>query len=185
MVDCAACIVTSCGRSAALREPERQRLALRAHLAEHLDDHVVAAQWCNRAGLHGDDGLRALKAIRRWTARGDHPADRASAWMIAALTPARLIVFRGRHARATPPVAIRDVLASWPPAVLDLHSRRHQVESFFASTGSTHTARVRRATIRWQGEERPLELDLPDDQLTREFLAALEQAISDARASTA
>ena len=58
-----------------------------------IDEYVVSAAWCVRAGKFGDDGLRVVKAIRRWTAQGDHPADRAPAWNVFALTPQRVVVF--------------------------------------------------------------------------------------------
>lgn len=59
-----------------MEEHERQLEVLRAAIGEHLDEYVVSAAWCVRAGKFGD-GLRVFKALRRWTARRDHPADRA------------------------------------------------------------------------------------------------------------
>jgi len=165
-------------------EHERQREALRAALRLHLDEEPLTAQWFHRAGLSGDDGLRAFKAIRRWTARGEHPADRVAGWNVVALTPTQLVVFRGRPVRATPPVEIRDLVARWPLDRLALTWKRHKVEStFFSMGGSTYTSHVQRATLTWAGEARPLMLDLPNDKLSREFLQAARQAIAAAGAA--
>lgn len=167
---------------AAMLEHERQLELLRGEIVALIDDHVVAAQWCARAGRFGDDGLRVVKALKRWTARGDHPADRAPAWNILALTPTRLVVCSGRYVKRLPPVEPKDVLAAWPLAEVELTSRRIKVSSFFASTGSTYDSTMRRATIRWDGEERPLELDFPNDRLARDTLKLAAQACADGRA---
>ena len=167
-------------------EHERQREALRAMLQPRFDEEVVTAQWFHRAGLSGDDGLRVFKAIKRWTASGDHPADRVAGWNVLALTPTGVVVFTGRPVKATPPVAVRDLLARWPLEQLTMSWKRHKIEStFFNTGGSTYTSYAQRATLSWEGEERPLLLDMPNDKLSREVLPQIREAIAAARSAVA
>lgn len=130
-----------------MAEHERQLEILRGEVVALIDDHVVSAQWCARAGRFGDDGLRAIKAIRRWTARGDHPADRAPGWNILALTPTRLVVCSGRYVKRLPPVEPKDVLASWPLGQVELTSRRIKRRSPAPTPARVSRARFRGSAV--------------------------------------
>lgn len=143
-----------------------------------LDEHVVTAGWFNRSGRWGDDGLRAVKAVRRWLSTSDHPADRVAAWGVLALTPTRLAVLNGRYERTTPPVVARNVLHA--PRLEDVRVavRRHRASAtLFNSTGSTTTTAFRRLTITTAGDPRPLVLDLLDGRLAREVLRDITAAV--------
>lgn len=153
---------------------ERQLRDLQALLAGWLDEPVLGAQIAHRADAVGDDGLRAFKAIRRWTARGDHPADRASALNVVAVTAQHLVVLKARHARATPPVTVTELLAYWEHGGCEVHVKGRVAETYMSQGGGTSRTRMRRLSISWPGDERGVAFDFVTNKATSAFLRTLD-----------
>ncbi len=163
-------------------EPEnrRQREAMRAQMASWLNEEVVCAEWFAPAKGMEDDGLAAVKWIRRRASGGDRVDDRLRTWNILALTPTRLVAFAGRHVRATPSVEPRREIGAWPLSGVALEYRGRRAESYMAHAGGTHTSKIVRATLTLPGEDRPLVIDFPDTPLARALLTAISERVGTA-----
>ena len=159
-------------------EPEnrRQREAMRALMAPVVGEEVVAGEWFTPVKGMEDDGLAAVKWLRRRLASGDRVEDRLRGINILVLTPTRLLAFTARHARATPPVEPRKLIGEWPRAGVGLTYRGRKADSYFAHAGGTYTSKIVRATLTLPGEERELVIDFPDTPLARELLKAAKEA---------
>jgi hypothetical protein len=164
-------------------EPEnrRQREAMLATMAPVVDEEVVCAEWFAPAKGMEDDGLAAVKWLRRRLSSGERPDDRLRGANILVLTPTRLLAFTARRVRATPPVEPRKQVGDWPLTQVWLEYRGRKAESFFNATGSTYTSKIVRAVLTIEGDERPLVIDFPDTPLARELLKATKSAIAAAR----
>ena len=145
---------------------------MRAILAPHVDEEVVAGQWFRPAHTMEDDGLRAFRFLRRRLSSGEHIADRIRGWNVLVLTPTRLLVFTARTVRATPPVVAKKLIGSWPLSEVSVKHKGRKVTSHFHGSGNSwaYSSRVRRATLEFAGDERPLVIDFPDDPLAKELL---------------
>jgi hypothetical protein len=164
-------------------EPEnrRQREAMLATLAPVVDEEVVCGAWFTPAKGMEDDGLAAVKWLRRRLSSGERPDDRLRGANILVLTPTRLLAFTARRVRATPPVEPRNQVGDWPLAQVELTYRGRKADSFFNATGSTYTSKIVRATLAFDGDDRPLVIDLPDTPLARELMKKAKAAIESAR----
>jgi hypothetical protein len=163
-------------------EPEnrRQREAMLATMAPVVDEEVVCAEWFAPAKGMEDDGLAAIKWLRRRLSSGGRPDDRLRGANILVLTPTRVLAFTARRVRATPPVEPKEQIGEWPLTQVDLSYRGRKAESFFNATGSTYTSKVVRATLTFAGDDRPLVIDFPDTPLARELLKGTKAAIESA-----
>lgn len=159
-------------------EPEnrRQREAMRATMAPHVDEEVVAAEWFRPAKGMEDDGLAAVKWLRRATSGGHHAADRIRGWNILVLTPTRVLAFTARPQRSTPPVAPKKQIGDWPLGDLALDFKGRKATSYFAHGAGSYTSKIVRATLTVPGDDRPLVIDFPDTPLARELLKAAKAA---------
>jgi hypothetical protein len=162
-------------------EPEnrRQRDAMLALLAPHVDEEVVCGEWFTPAKGMEDDGLAAVKWLRRRLSSGQRPDDRLRGANILVLTPTRLLAFTARRVRATPPVEPKERIGEWPLSQVELTYRGRKAESYFFTTGS-YTSKIVRATLTFTGDERPLVIDFPDTPLARELLKAARERIAKA-----
>jgi hypothetical protein len=151
-------------------ELDRQRNAMRAQMEPWVGEEVVCAEWFAPAKGMEDDGLAAVKWIRRRVSSGERIDDRIRTWNILVLTPTRLVAFAGRHVRATPSVEPRKQVGEWPLAAVGLKYKGRKADSYFAHGGGTYTSKIVRATLTLPGEERPLVIDFPDTPLARELL---------------
>jgi hypothetical protein len=160
-------------------EPEnrRQREAMRAQMAPWVEEDVVCAEWFAPAKGMEDDGLAAVKWIRRRVSSGERIDDRIRSVNILALTPTRLIAFAGRRVRATPSVEPKQQVGEWPLAGVALEYRGRKAESYMAHGGGTYTSKIVRATLTLPGEDRPLTIDFPDTPLARELLRAVTERV--------
>jgi hypothetical protein len=161
-------------------EPEnrRQREAMLATMAPVVDEEIVCAEWFTPAKGMEDDGLAAIKWLRRRLSSGERRDDRLRGANVLVLTPTRLLAFTARRVRATPPVEPKEQIGDWPLAHVDLAYRGRKAESFFNTTGSTYTSKIVRATLTFDGDERPLVIDFPDKPLARELLKTAKSAIA-------
>jgi hypothetical protein len=164
-------------------EPEnrRQREAMLATLAPVVDEEVVCGEWFLPAKGMEDDGLAAVKWLRRRLSSGRRPDDRLRGANILVLTPTRLLAFTARRVRATPPVEPRKQVGDWPLTEVELTYRGRKAQAYFAHYGGTYTSKIVRATLTLAGEERPLVIDFPDTPLARELMKAAKAAIESAR----
>jgi hypothetical protein len=128
-----------------------------------------------------DDGLAAVKWLRRRLSGGDRPDDRLRGANILVLTPTRLIAFTAKRVRATPPVEPKGRIGEWPLTGIELKYRGRKAESYFAHGSGTYTSKIVRATLTFAGDEDPLVIDFPDTPLARELLKAATEAITAAR----
>jgi hypothetical protein len=160
-------------------EPEnrRQREAMRALMTPYVEEEVVCAEWFTPAKGMEDDGLAAVKWLRRRLSRGERPDDRLRGTNILVLTRTRLLAFTARRVRATPPVEPRRQVGDWPLTQVGLTYRGRKAQSYFAHYGGTYTSKIVRATLTFDGDERPLVIDFPDTPLARELLKAATAAI--------
>jgi hypothetical protein len=158
-------------------EPEnrRQREAMLATMSPVVDEEVVCAEWFAPAKGMEDDGLAAVKWLRRRLSSGRRLDDRLRGANILVLTPTRLLAFTARRVSATPPVEPKQQIGEWPLAGVALEYRGRKADSFFNATGSTYTSKIVRATLTLPGEEAPVVVDFPDTPLARELLKALDQ----------
>jgi len=164
-------------------EPEnrRQREAMLATMAPVVDEQVVCAEWFTPAMGMEDDGLAAVKWLRRRLSSGARPDDRLRGANILVLTPTRLLAFTARRVRATPPVEPRKQVGTWPLTEIELTYSGRKAESYFAHYGGTYTSKIVRATLTFDGDERPLVIDFPDTPLARELLKGTKAAIESSR----
>ena len=164
-------------------EPEnrRQREAMLATMAPVVDEQVVCAEWFTPAKGMEDDGLAAVKWLRRRLSSGARPDDRLRGANILVLTPTRLLAFTARRVRATPPVEPKTQVGEWRLREVSLDYRGRKAESYLAHYGGTYTSKIVRATLTFDGDERPLVIDFPDTPLARELLKAATAAIKAAR----
>jgi hypothetical protein len=156
-------------------EPEnkRQREAMRALMAPVVGEEVVAGEWFTPAKGMEDDGLAAIKWVRRRVSGGDRIDDRLRGRNILVLTPTRLLAFTARHARATPPVEPKKLIGEWARAEVGVKYRGRKAESYFVHGSGTYTSKIVRATLTLPGEDDPLVIDFPDTPLARELLEAV------------
>jgi hypothetical protein len=158
-------------------EPEnrRQREAMRALMAPVVGEDVIAGEWFTPAKGMEDDGLAAVKWVRRRLSGGDRIDDRLRGRNILVLTPSRLLAFTARHAKATPPVEPRKLIGEWPRVQVSVKYQGRKADSYFAHAGGTYTSKIVRATLSLPGEEGPVVIDFPDTPLARELLKSLDQ----------
>jgi hypothetical protein len=158
-------------------EPEnrRQREAMRALMAPVVGEDVIAGEWFTPAKGMEDDGLAAVKWVRRRLSGGDRIDDRLRGRNILVLTPSRLLAFTARHAKATPPVEPRKLIGEWPRVQVSVKYQGRKADSYFAHAGGTYTSKIVRATLSLPGEEGPVVIDFPDTPLARELLKRLDQ----------
>ena len=159
------------------QENRRQREAMLTLMGPRVDEEVVCAEWFTPAKGMEDDGLAAVKWLRRRLSSGARADDRLRGRNILVLTPTRLLAFTARHARATPPVEPRDLVGEWPLGEVSLQFRGRKAESYMAHAGGTYASRIVRATLRLPGEESPLVIDFPDTPLARELLHAVSERV--------
>jgi hypothetical protein len=161
-------------------EPEnkRQREAMRALMAPYVDEEVISGEWFTPAKGMEDDGLAAIKWLRRRLSSGERPDDRLRGANILVLTPTRLLAFTARRVRSTPPVEPKQQIGDWPLGRFALEYRGRKAESFMNATGSTYTSKIVRATLTFDGDNRPLVIDFPDTPLARELLKSAQDAIA-------
>ena len=159
-------------------EPEnrRQREAMRALMAPVVGEEVVSGEWFMPVKGMEDDGLAAVKWVRRRLSSGERIDDRLRGRNILVLTPTRLLAFTARHARATPPVVPKKLIGEWPVGAIGLTYRGRKAESYMAHAGGTYTSKIVRAELTLPGEDRPLVIDFPDTPLARELLKATREA---------
>ena len=159
-------------------EPEnrRQREAMRALMAPVVGEEVIAGEWFTPVKGMEDDGLAAVKWVRRRLSSGKRMDDRLRGRNILVLTPTRLLAFTARHARATPPVEPKKLIGEWPREQVGVEYRGRKAESYFAQGSGTYTSKIVRATLDLPGEDRPLVIDFPDTPLARELLKSVDPA---------
>src|SRR4051812_34853786 len=145
---------------------------MRAQMAPWVREDVVAAEWFAPAKGMEDDGLAAVKWIRRRVSGGKRVDDRIRSCNVLVLTPTRLVAFAGRRVRATPAVEPKRQIGEWPLSRVKLSYRGRKAESYMAHAGGTYTSKIVRATLTLHGEDRPLTIDFPDTPLARELLEA-------------
>ena len=165
-----------------MKDVDRQREAMLRVMAPVVDEEVVCAEWFAPAKGMEDDGLAAVKWLRRRLSSGERPDDRLRGANILVLTPTRLLAFTARRVRATPAVEPRRQIGDWPLADVGLTYRGRKAESYFAQSGGTYTSKIVRATLELAGEEHPLVVDFPDTPLARELLKAAQEASAAAHA---
>jgi hypothetical protein len=164
-------------------EPEnrRQREAMRALMTPHVEEQVVCGEWFTPAKGMEDDGLAAVsgcavvsRAARAPTTgyaeRTSSSSPRRACWPspLAGSPPRR------RWSRAR-------LVGDWPLAQVELTYRGRKAQSYFAHYGGTYTSKIVRATLAFDGDDRPLVIDFPDTPLARELLKAATAAIKTAR----
>ena len=159
-----------------MRDVDRQRTAMQGMMGPEVGEDVVSAQWFTPAKGMEDDGLAAIKWVRRRLSSGEHADDRIRGWNILVLTPTRLVMFTARYVRSTPPVRPKKKIGEWPLDRVSVEFRGRKAQSYMASTGSSYTSRIVRATLTFADEDRPLVIDFHDDALTRELLKAAKEA---------
>lgn len=161
-------------------EPEnrRQREAMLALMAPHVDEQVLSGEWFTPAKGMEDDGLAAVKWLRRRLSSGKRADDRLRGANILVLTPTRLLAFTARRVAATPPVEPKEQIGAWPLSGVELKYRGRKAQSYFAQGSGTYTSKIVRATLTLDGEAEPLVLDFPDTPLARELLKAATDAIA-------
>ena len=95
------------------------------------------------------------------------------------LTPTRVMVF---NAKPDPPgMKIRRRIADWPVEAVHLESKGMTFRAHYNQGASASNHRVIRATITWDGEERPLILDFQRSDNARAAIAAVKEATEAAR----
>src|SRR3954464_10239512 len=106
-------------------EPENrpQREAMREQMAPWVGEEVVCGEWFTPVKGMEDDGLAAVKWIRRRVSGGGRGDDRRRGFTTLVLPPPRLVAFTGRHQRATPSVAPKNAIGEWPLADVSLEYR--------------------------------------------------------------
>jgi hypothetical protein len=154
---------------------------MRALMTPYVEEDVVCGEWFTPTKGMEDDGLAAVKWLRRRLSSGERPDDRLRGANILVLTPTRLLAFTARRVRATPPVEPRKLIGDWSLTQVQLTYRGRKADSFFNATGSTYTSKIVRATLAFDGGDRPLVIDFPDTPLARELLKAATAAIKAAR----
>ena len=75
-----------------------------------------------------------------------------------------------------PLLEIRDKIADWPVEAVRLEDKRMTFTAHYNQSGSMSTHRVIRATITWDGEERPLILDFATNPNAKEVIEAVKRA---------
>lgn len=163
-------------------EPEnrRQRGLMRDALAGWIDEEIVAAYYFLRHKAWEDDWRKGPWALKRLLRTSDHPADRVARMNVLALTPAHLVVFTAR-AKA-PLLVVRAPLVAWPLDAVSIASRGKAVTATsIRSDGSSQRwdNRIIRATLSVAGDDRPLIMDFPNHDLSRELIAAVKAATGD------
>ena len=160
-------------------ENRRQRQLMGQALQGHVDGEIVAAYYGMREDAWGDSWKKGPRWIRRRLASG-HPADDTGSYNVLVLTPTRVMVF---NAKPSPPLLkVRRKIADWPIEAVRLEDKRMTFTSHYNQQTQMSTHRVIRATLTWDGEERPLILDFPTSPNAKEVVEAVKRATIDARA---
>jgi hypothetical protein len=161
-------------------EPEnrRQREAMRALMGPVVGEEVIAGEWFTPVKGMEDDGLAAVKWVRRRLSSGERIDDRLRGANILVLTPTRLLAFTARRVRATPPVEPKELIGEWPRAEVGVEYRGRKANSYFIHGSGTYTSKIVRATLQLPGEDGPLVIDFPDTPLARELLAATKGSVT-------
>ena len=156
---------------------DRQREAMRALMAPRVGEEVVCGEWFTPAKGMEENGLAAVTWLRRRLSSGRRLDDRLRGRNILVLTPTRLVAFTARYARGMPPVEPKRQIGEWPLGGVGLKYRGRKAESYFASTGSTYTSKIVRATLDLPDEDRPVVIDFPDTPLARELLKSIRERV--------
>lgn len=154
---------------------------VRDALEGHLDEEIVAAQWFRAPGGFEGKGLgRVLRNV--FKSGGGHPADRLGNMNVLALTPTRLIAFAGRTGWGG--LQLKEPIAEWPAGQAKFEHRAERVTAStvrmgapgYASTTQETRSDIVTIVVEVPGEERGLEMDLPDVPETHRLVDGLKAA---------
>jgi hypothetical protein len=151
-------------------DPDWFRQLVHDALRGHVDEEVEDAYYAMRHLGFEDSWRKGFRWIGRRLASGDHPADHTGTFNLLAVTPTRVMVFNAKP--KAPFVQIRRQIAEWPRGGVAIASQRATAVAHYNQGASSTSRRILRATFTWDGEERPLILDFPNDEHAKAVLAA-------------